>query len=149
MGTTNPATVITQEERTLLEGWVLGDGVDGGVLAKRRLRASIVLGFADGLDSSEVASRVGVRVDTVEKWRLRFLRDRVSGLLDRPRVGAPRRISDEQIEQVVRCAAEPTPPFAKPWSRRTLASATGLSRSTIDRIWRRFDVNPGRPGSSA
>ena len=96
-----------------------------------------------GLASSSPA-RPGTTNTTVGKWRARFVRDRVDGLLDEPRPGAPRTVTDAQVEQVVVATLETTPPGATHWSTRSLARGTGLSRMTINRIWRAFGLRPHR-----
>jgi len=108
------------------------------------LRARIVLWAATGLSNTRVASRLGVCVQTVGKWRSRFLRDRLDGLYDEPRPGAPRRISDAQVEEVLVRTLETTPPNATHWSSRSLAAATGLSPRSIVRIWQAFGLQPHR-----
>jgi transposase len=80
----------------------------------------------------------------VGKWRARFARARLEGLYDEPRPGAPRKVSDEQVEQVVIQTLESTPRGETHWSTRGLAKATGLSRMTISRIWRAFGLQPHR-----
>ena len=106
------------------------------------LRSKIVLACADGLDNKQVAVRLGVVPATVGKWRRRFVEQRVDGLLDEPRPGGPRSISDEQIEAVIVATLERTPKDATHWSRASMAAETGLSRSTIGRIWREFRLKP-------
>ena len=80
----------------------------------------------------------------VVKWRRRFLKTRLEGLYDEPRPGAPRRVSDEQVEQVIIQTLETTPQGETHWSTRGLAQATGLSRMTISRIWQAFGLQPHR-----
>jgi transposase len=80
----------------------------------------------------------------VGKWRARFLKARLEGLYDEPRPGAPRTVSDEQVEKVVIKTLESTPRAETHWSTRGLAKATGLSRMTISRIWRAFGLQPHR-----
>jgi len=106
------------------------------------LRSRIVLACADGLDNKQVAARLGIVPATVGKWRARFVVKRLDGLLDEPRPGAPRTISDEQIEAVIVATLERTPKDATHWSRASMAAQTGLSRSTIGRIWREFRLKP-------
>lgn len=106
------------------------------------LRSRIVLACAQGLDNKQVAAKVGVVPATVSKWRRRFVDRRLDGLLDEPRPGGPRRISDEQIEAVVVATLERTPRDATHWSRASMAAETGLSRSTVGRIWRAFSLKP-------
>jgi transposase len=107
-------------------------------------RARIVLACADGDDNLTVARRLRVRPATVGKWRARFVRDRLEGLIDEPRPGTPRTVTDEQIERVVVQTLETTPRDATHWSTRSLAKATGLSRMTISRIWQAFRLQPHR-----
>ena len=106
------------------------------------LRSKIVLACADGLDNRQVAARLGIVPATVGKWRARFVARRLDGLIDEPRPGAPRTITDEQIEAVIVATLERTPKDATHWSRASMAAETGLSRSTIGRIWREFRLKP-------
>jgi transposase len=101
-----------------------------------------VLACADGLDNKQVAAKLGIVPATVGKWRRRFVERRMDGLLDEPRPGGPRSISDEQIEAVIVATLERTPKDATHWSRASMAAETGLSRSTIGRIWREFRLKP-------
>jgi len=96
-------------------------------------RARIVLACADGLDNKTVARRLRASLGMVGKWRARFLQARLEGLYDEPRPGAPRTVSDAQVEHVVVQTLESTPRGATHWSTRGLAQATGLSRMTISR----------------
>lgn len=107
-------------------------------------RARMVLGCASGQDNKTVARRLRVSPATVGKWRRRFIEQRVTGLLDEPRPGAPRRITDDQVEDVIVRTLETTPKGATHWSTRDMARATGLSAMTISRIWRAFDLQPHR-----
>ncbi len=106
------------------------------------LRSKIVLACAEGLDNKQVAGRLGVVPATVGKWRRRFVDKRLDGLVDEPRPGGPRTIGDEQIEAVIVATLERTPKDATHWSRASMAAETGLSRSTIGRIWREFRLKP-------
>jgi transposase len=108
------------------------------------LRARIVLGCASGEQNKEVAARLGVDRVTVGKWRRRFLVDRLDGLRDEPRSGAPRTIEDDRIEAVIVKTLESLPPDATHWSSRGMAKASGLSTSTVQRIWRAFGLQPHR-----
>lgn len=107
-------------------------------------RARMVLGCARGQDNATVARRLRVSPATVGKWRRRFIEHRITGLLDEPRPGAPRKIMDDQIEDVIVRTLETTPKGATHWSTRDMARATGLSAMTISRIWRAFDLQPHR-----
>src|SRR5881227_174293 len=110
-------------------------------------RARIVLVCAEGHDNHTVARKLRVTPRTVGKWRNRFLQDRLEGLYDEPRPGAPRTITDEQVEQVVVRTLESTPRGATHWSTRELAKATGYSHMTISRIWQAFGLQPHRSES--
>jgi Homeodomain-like domain len=81
---------------------------------------------------------------TVCKWRGRFIRERLDGSYDEPRPGAPRRISDEQVEQVIVQTLEETPRGTTHWSSRGMAKASGLGRTTVQQIWRAFGLQPHR-----
>jgi transposase len=106
------------------------------------LRARIVLLCADGRDNGGVAELLGITRQTVGKWRERFLNSRVEGLLDEPRPGAPRTIADSAVEDVVVRTLESTPKGQTHWSRSTMAAASGLSESSVGRIWRAFGLKP-------
>src|SRR5277367_4057951 len=99
-------------------------------------RARIVLECASGLSNAAVAAKQRTTGFTVGLWRNRFIVEGVAGLGDEPRPGAPRAIGDEKIEQIVRLTLDKTPKGATHWSSRMLAARTGLSQSTISRIWR-------------
>lgn len=132
--------VLTDEECEVLTGW-----------ARRRktaqalaMRARIVLACADGLSNTEVAAVEGVSLPTVGKWRKRFLEKRLDGLGDEPRPGGPRTITDEQVERVIVATLERSPHNATHWSRTSMAIETGLSKSSIGRIWKAFRLQPHR-----
>jgi transposase len=81
---------------------------------------------------------------TVAKWRGRFVRGRVDGLLDEPRPGRPRTIGDEKVEEVVVKTLESAPKDATHWSTRSMAAEVGLSQTAVSRIWRAFGLQPHR-----
>lgn len=108
------------------------------------LRSRIVLACAEGADNKTVAALLGCAAATVGKWRGRFLVDRLDGLSDEPRPGRPASITAGQVEDVVVATLESTPPHATHWSRSKMAERSGLSRSTIGRIWKAFDLKPHR-----
>ena len=110
----------------------------------RALRARIILGCANGEQNWQVAARLGVSLRTVSKWRHRFINDRLEGLLDAPRSGTPRTIDDERIEAIIVKTLESLPPDATHWSSRGMAKASGLSVSTVQRIWRAVGLQPHR-----
>ena len=108
------------------------------------LRARIVLACAQGEDSRVVAARQRVSEQTVCKWRGRFVAQRVEGLLDAPRSGAPRSIDDARVDAVIARTLESVPSGATHWSTRTMAHAMGMSQTAISRIWRAFGLQPHR-----
>jgi transposase len=107
-------------------------------------RARIVLACADGLANKAVAAKLGVTAQTVGKWRRRFLEGRLDGLADQERPGAPRKVTDKDVEEVITKTLETKPRNATHWSTRGMAEATGLSQSTIGRVWRAFGLKPHR-----
>ena len=107
-------------------------------------RARVVLACAEKLDNKAVAKNLRCSLGMVGKWRSRFLQDRLEGLYDEPRRGAPRKVSDAQVEKVIVQTLESTPRGQTHWSTRGLAQATGLSRMTISRIWQAFGLQPHR-----
>jgi transposase len=130
----------TAEERTELER-----------LVRRRktaqdlaLRARIVLRCAGGGTNQAVAGELGVCAHTVGKWRERFARDRLDGLRDEPRSGAPRTVTDERVAELLVRTLETMPEDATHWSTRSMAAACGLSPATVQRVWRAFGLQPHR-----
>jgi|TARA_R110000772_G_scaffold205498_2_gene315848 transposase len=111
------------------------------------LRARIVLGCASGVHNKDVAAGLGIAPVTVSKWRRRFLADGLDGLRDAPRSGAPRTVDDVRIEAVITRTLESLPSDATHWSSRGMARASGLSTSTVQRIWRAFGLQPHREGT--
>jgi transposase len=108
------------------------------------MRARIVLTCAEGLQSKQVAAKLGVDEATVGKWRRRFVERRLDGLYDEPRSGTPRTLEDARIEAVIVATLESAPANATHWSSRGMAKASGLSVSTVQRIWRAFGLQPHR-----
>ena len=104
------------------------------------LRARIILHCRQGRSNREVARRMGLSVQTVCKWRQRFVAGRVHGLFDQPRSGAPRSISDDLVEAVLAKTLHEPPPGACRWSSRRLASELGISQRAVLRIWRTFEL---------
>jgi transposase len=102
------------------------------------------LAAAEGVGNTRVAERLGVSRMTAGKWRHRFVVDRLDGLVDEPRPGRPRTVSDEQVEAVITRTLETAPADATHWSTRSLAAELGLSQSAVSRIWRAFGLQPHR-----
>ena len=131
---------LTEEERAALEGWARRP-TSAQALA---LRARIVLAAGEGESNTAIAQRLGVTRPTVTKWRGRFAEHRLDGLLDEPRPGRPRTISDEQVEAVVVKTLESTPRDATHWSTRSMAAEVGLTQNAVLRIWQAFGLQPHR-----
>ncbi len=108
------------------------------------VRARIVLLAAKDMASEDIAEQLGIRIETVSKWRGRFSRERLDGICDAPRPGAPRRVSDDDIGEIIRRTLEKKPKGATHWSCRLLAKEVGTSRSTINRVWKSFGLQPHR-----
>ena len=106
------------------------------------LRCQIVLGAADGQANVDIAERLECHPSTAGKWRKRYAAAGMQGLCDAPRSGAPRPVTDEQVEGVVRTTIEKTPENATHWSTRSLAAHLGMTRSTVHRIWKAFGLKP-------
>jgi transposase len=142
-GPTAAVVELTDDERTQLLSWTRRSTSANAVATRSR----IVLAAAEGLGNTAVAAKVGVEVGTARKWRARFLAERLQGLLDEPRPGRPRTVTDEQVEAVITRTLETTPRDATHWSTRSLASEMGLSQSAVSRIWRAFGLAPHRQDS--
>jgi transposase len=134
------AIELSEDERARLEAW-----------SRRRttaqalaLRSRIVLAAADGLSNSEIAERERVSRQTVTKWRARFAESRLEGLLDEPRPGRPRTVTDDHVEQIVITTLESTPKNATHWSTRSLATHLGVSQNAVWRTWQAFSLQPHR-----
>jgi transposase-like protein/transcriptional regulator with XRE-family HTH domain len=130
--------VLSEDERETLERWARRPKSSQSLA----LRCRIVLACAEGGHVIEVAKRLGVNAHTVGKWRRRFLARRLEGLHDEPRPGTPRTIDDDAVEAVIVKTLEQTPLDATHWSTRSMAKATGMSQSTVSRIWRAFGLKP-------
>ena len=142
-GPAAPVVALTDDERAQLVAWARRAKSANAVATRSR----IVLAAAEGLGNTAVAARVGVDVGTARKWRNRFLADRLEGVLDEPRPGRPRTVTDEQVEAVISRTLETTPQDATHWSTRSLASELGMSQSAVSRIWRAFGLQPHRQDS--
>jgi transposase len=136
-----PATLILSDaERAELESWARRRKTAQGLA----LRARIVLRAADGLSNTAIAAELATGKHTVGKWRERFARLRTDGLLDEPRPGAPRRIGDEQVAELIDRTLSERPQGATHWSLRSMARASGVSGTTVGRVWRAFGLQPHR-----
>lgn len=134
------AIELSDDERAQLEAW-----------SRRRssaqalaMRARIVLLAGEGLKNTEIGDRLGIKRGTAATWRNRFAEHRLDGLLDEPRPGRPRTVTDEQVEEVIVKTLESTPKDATHWSTRSMAKEVGLTQSAVLRIWKAFGLQPHR-----
>jgi transposase len=133
--------VLSDEERETLQRWVRRP-TTGQALA---LRCRIVLAAAAGVTNQQIARELECNPVTVGKWRTRFAVKRLDGLIDEPRPGQPRKITDEVVEQVIVTTLETAPPDGSTqWSTRSMAAKVGLNQTAISRIWRTFGLKPHR-----
>jgi transposase len=135
-----PELVLSDDERQTLAAWASRPKST----QRLALRARIVLACAAQPSNKAVAERLGVCAATVGTWRGRFVARRLEGLADEPRPGAPRTVTDADVERVVTRTLEAKPANATHWSTRGMARASGLSQSTVGRIWRAFGLKPHR-----
>ena len=140
LGRPVPRLIVSPSERQTLEQYARRPTTAQGLA----LRARIVLRCATGATHTAIAADLDVTKQTVGKWRKRFADHRVAGLLDEPRPGAPRKISDAQIERAIATTLESTPRDATHWSTRSLAQREGLSQSAVARMWKAFALQPHR-----
>jgi transposase len=139
-GRKSNAITLSPDERDFLQRLVRRRKVARG----EAQRAEIILRAAEGLNNCQIADLVGMTRQTVRTWRKRFAKHRLDGLDDEPRCGAPRKVGDEQIEHIVTKTLETKPKDATHWSTRGMAKASGVSASTVHRIWRAFSLQPHR-----
>jgi transposase len=135
-----PPVVLDTDELQRLEEWTRRRKTAQALA----LRARIVVACASGRSNGVVAEELRVSRGTVSKWRARFVRRRLDGLLDEPRPGAPRTISDADVERVITRTLESKPLDATHWSTRSMARSVEMSQSTVSRIWRAFGLQPHR-----
>ncbi len=134
------ALVLTTDEREQLTRWARRATSSQA----SALRSKIVLACADEANNKSVAEELRCSAATVGKWRQRFVEHRLDGLSDEPRPGRPRTISVDQVEDVIVATLESTPKNATHWSRSKMAQRTGLSKTTIGKIWKDFGLKPHR-----
>lgn len=137
-GRRKPELVLSDAERAELTRWTRR-AKTAQFLA---LRARIVLRCAEGGTNKEIAAELGIAHNTVNRWRSRFVRLRLDGLTDEPRPGRPPSILLDRVEDVLTATLESTPGRDTHWSRASMAQHSGLSKSTIGRIWKKFDLKP-------
>src|SRR5262245_26628529 len=137
-GRPKPMLVLTDEERDALVRLTKRPRANRSLA----FRARLVLACAAGAANTAVARRHRTTNATVGKWRQRFIEQRLDGIYDEPRVGAPRTISDEDVEAVIVKTLETTPPAETHWSTRSMAAYAGMSHTTVGRIWRTFGLKP-------
>lgn len=126
--------MLSESERVQLSEWTRRPKTAQALV----LRARIVLLSAEGHSNTVVARRLYISLPTAGKWRRRFLERRLDGLLDEPRPGTPRKLGDAEVERVLARTVQAQPADATHGLTRSLAQATGLSQSSISRIWRAF-----------
>jgi transposase len=122
--------LLSEEQRSTLQGWMRRRKTAQAL----SMRARIVLRASEGLTATAIAAEVHVCIQTVSKWWRRFDEQGLDGLLDEPRPGQPRKLSDRQIEQVIVRTLESKPPAATHWSTRMMAEASGINQTAIDTI---------------
>ncbi len=131
---------LTVQENNQLIEWTRRHKTSQALAARSRM----VLACAQGASNREVANRLRMTPQTVGKWRSRFLERRLDGLLDEPRPGAPRKVDDAKIEQLIATTLNEHPREATHWSTRLLARQLKVSQSTVSRVWRAFGLQPHR-----
>lgn len=131
---------LTDKERQTLDRWTRRPKSTQRLV----LRCRIVLACAEGLSNKEVARRLHITPSTVGKWRERFRINRLAGLDDQPRSGAPRKVTEEKVREVITKTLEASPADGGQWSTRQMAREVGLSQTTVLRIWRAHGLDPGR-----
>jgi transposase len=138
-----PSLLLSNEERDALQAWTRQPKCPQALA----LRARLILLCAAGRSNTEAAADLHVTVQTVGKWRQRFIDKRLDGLLDEHRAGTPRKLSVADVDRVLGLTLDSSPAHAATWSTRSLAEASGLSRASVHRIWRAFSLQPHHPES--
>lgn len=137
-GRPTTAVELSNQDREVLERWARRPSTAQALA----MRSRIVLAAADGATNTEIGARVGCHPNTAGKWRNRFVTAGIDGLHDEPRPGAPRTISDDDVERVIVKTLEQSPKGATHWSTRSMAAATGMSQTAVSKIWRAFGLKP-------
>ena len=136
--------VITDDERTQLMSFARSRSLPASLSA----RARIVLSSADGEANSSIAERLELGKATVGKWRTRFIERRVAGLYDDVRPGPPRTIDDERVAGLIKTTLHTKPANGSThWSVRSVAAETGISKSSVQRYFQLFGLQPHRSES--
>lgn len=133
-----PDINLTENERAQLHGWAASRSMPHGLVQ----RAQVVLMAAEGQPNLRIAEHIGMSRINVGKWRRRFATEGISGLYDLPRAGRPRCIEDEQIAELLQATLQRRPANATHWSTRLLAQQSGVSKSTVQRVWSAFGLKP-------
>lgn len=135
-----PPVELTAEVRGELEAWSGSRTLPAGIVRRSR----IILQAADGCSNKTIAEKVGLSGAMVGMWRKRFLAQGMAGLYDEPRPGGPRSIRDEQVAELIRKTLQTKPKDATHWTCRLLSEHTGLSKSSVHRVWNAFGIQPHR-----
>lgn len=135
-----PPLSVSPEQRERLEALARSRSLPHKIVT----RARIVLMAAEGRTITEIAHRTGITHQTASNWRRRFAERGIQGLHDELRPGRPRSIPDEKIAALIKKTLETKPTDATHWSCRTIAGETGISKSTVSRVWRTFGIQPHR-----
>ena len=140
MGRPKAALTLSQDEKETLKGWIRRRKTHAAL----SLRAKIVLRCATGAANIDVAEELCISNLTVGKWRRRFVDHRLAGLLDEPRVGRPRTITDEDVVRAIDTTLHEDPKGRTHWSTRALGKRLNMSKDTVARVWRAFGLRPHR-----
>ena len=140
VGRPKEALVLAERQREELESLARSRSMPHGLVR----RAKIILLSADGMTNKAIGERIGMSNWRVGEWRKRYLRQGMAGLYDEARSGGPRSIEDEEIAALIRKTLDETPKNATHWTCRSLAEESGLSKSTVQRVWKAFGIQPHR-----
>ena len=140
LGRPIPPLLLTAQVQEELQTWSRSRTLPHGLVR----RAQVILLAAEGLSNKTIGQRVGLSGSMVGMWRKRFLAQGLAGLYDEPRPGGPRSIDDEQIAALIRKTLKTKPADGTHWSCRSIAAETELSKSTVQRVWQAFGIQPQR-----